>query len=83
MSSSSQANRDPVCVSIEEFLQELEADGRGVLNLVRRDNFVRISFGSLSVEAETLDIGLVRLANAMIDDPIYGPMVMSVLRGRV
>ena len=75
------AGRDPVCLSIEALLRDLESDGKGPLERSDVKDAVCLTFGSLRVEAETYDIALVRLASAMTDDARYCEVLMGALRG--
>jgi hypothetical protein len=79
MKTPSSHGRDPVCQAIEDLLHDLEVDGRGPLHTTSNDGSVRLGFEGIRVEAPTYDIALVRLANAMIDDPKYFEEIREVL----
>jgi hypothetical protein len=80
METPSRPGRDPIYESIESFLLGLEADGKGKLRTTSHEGSVRLDFESMRVEAPTLEIALVRLANVMIDDPRYSKAICDLLR---
>jgi hypothetical protein len=79
-STSSLIERDPVCVSIEALLHDLEVRGKTKLRRIDPGSPVRLTFGSFHAEGVTYDIALIRLATAMMDDSQYCHALMDVLR---
>lgn len=75
------STRDPVCQSIEALLRDLEAEGKGTLEVRADGASVEISFGKFKVVAKDRDIALVRLANLMIDDDRYTSRLIEVIKG--
>jgi hypothetical protein len=77
------AGRDPVSTSIESLLNDLQAQGQGILTRAELGDCVRVSFGDIHAQAMNYDIALVRLASAMIDDTRYNRVLMDTLRDQI
>jgi hypothetical protein len=75
------ASRDPVAVSIEAYLRDLDANGGDSFNWRNVGRQIELSFGTWTARAEQYDIALVRLASAMLDDLRFGPGLMEILEG--
>jgi hypothetical protein len=73
--------RDPVAVSIEEYLRQEAGVGHGPLKMREHPDGVAISFGGVSARGETGDIALVRLARSLLDDQRFAAELMGRLRG--
>ncbi len=80
METSPTPGRDPVCEAIERLLRDLEKCGDGPLEVEEANGFVQLRYGGLAVEAPTLDIALVRLADHMIDSPPHREHICALLR---
>lgn len=77
---SNSADRDPVAAAIEGLLLEMQANGLGSLQTVSRTGMIALSFGEMEAEGRTLDIALVRLANAMMDDEKFSRFLIEALQ---
>lgn len=73
---------DPVAIEIEVHLRKMERAGHGKLKIERIGAEIKVSFGSVALRSETCDLGLVRLAGRILDDPKLGPPLMVAMRGR-
>lgn len=72
--------RDPIAEAIESLLRDMEAEGKGAFTKEDGDEIVQVGFGGVYCEGPTYDIALVRLANALIDDPKYSRAICDILR---
>jgi hypothetical protein len=77
------AGRDPVAIAIETLLCDMQERGMGAVRKTSTAVSVVLHFGELRSEGRTLDIALVRLANAMMDDAKYTRLIMDTLRGQM
>lgn len=73
------AGRDPVSIAIETLLCEMHANGFGSFRKTSSEDSVKVSFGEMRAEGTTLDIALVRLASAMMEDVRYARFLMEAL----
>jgi len=73
------ATRDPVGQRIELCLHKLQAQGQGIFKIEEEKKGVRVSFGGSIAKGLNLDIALVRLAAAMLDDARFAATLMSCL----
>jgi hypothetical protein len=64
-------DRDPVAVAIEALLVEMQSKGMGSIYQKSTTEGIAVAFGDSRAEGKTLDMALVRLANAMMDDVKY------------
>lgn len=72
-------DRDPVAVSIEQFLKEETERGNGQLQTFEDDEGVAVTFGGATAQALSYDLALVRLATVLFDDERYCESLMSRL----
>jgi hypothetical protein len=73
--------RDPVAVSIEEYLLQEASNGSGPLKMREHPDEVTVSFGSVAAHGEIVDIALIRLARVLLDDQRFAAELMDRLRG--
>jgi hypothetical protein len=71
---------DPVAAAVEKQLREMDAEGYGALIVKVKNTEFDLTFGDVAVRAETYDIGLVRLAGALLSHPDCGTVLTSRLR---
>ena len=74
--------RDPVAVAIETLLREMQQSGMGEYTKSSTDHSTTLSFAGMRGEGKTLDVALVRLANAMMDDEKYTRLLIGALQGK-
>jgi hypothetical protein len=72
-------DRDPVAIAIEGLLFEMQNDGIASIRKSSEGDSIVLRFGALRSEGKTLDIALVRLASAMMDDRQYAKLLMEAL----
>jgi hypothetical protein len=72
-------SRDPVCVRIEEFLNDLSTSGADKLERENTASGVVVRFGRMQADSVNYDIALVRLAMQLLDAPEYGARIREVL----
>lgn len=72
-------DRDPVAVSIEEFLKEETQRGGGHLQTVEDDEGVAVTFAGATAQAFSYDLALVRLATVLFEDERYCESLVSRL----
>ncbi len=73
--------RDPVGALVEEQLQELAHANDETFNFsVSNAGWVVATFGSTKVTGETLDVAILRLASALLDDPRFTKGLTRALR---
>src|SRR6266540_137924 len=75
------SGRDPVAVSIEDYLHHEATLGHGRLRLRDETEGVVVSFGEVTARAETYDIALVRIARSLLEDDRFKEPLMERLRG--
>lgn len=73
-------NRDHVAELIEAQLRELARDeGTELLVEICDDGRVGARLAAVSARGENLDIAIIRLANALLDDPPYNELLTHAL----
>lgn len=72
--------RDPVAVSIEDYLQHEAVAGHGPLRMREHPDEVTVSFGTTVVRGETYDIALLRLARVLMEDECFTEALIDRLR---
>jgi len=72
--------RDPVAIAIETLLVEMQMKGMGSIYKKITPLGVQLTFDGVMAEGETLDLALVRLANAMLDKGKYSPLLIETLK---
>jgi hypothetical protein len=75
-----ETDRDPVAVSIEEFLNEESQHGGGPLHTAEDDEGVSVTFDGATAQAPSYDLALVRLATVLFDDERYCEALVSRLQ---
>ena len=72
------ADRDPVAIAIEKLLVDMQTRARSFRKESQADS-VTLHFGDLQSTGPNVDIALVRLANAMMDDPNLMSLLIQTL----
>jgi hypothetical protein len=74
---------DPVAVSIREFLVQKAAESDEEVRIKDAENGVRVEFASLTVQAETFDLAMIRMAKVLLEDERFGAAIVEALRGHM
>jgi hypothetical protein len=72
--------QDPVAVEILASVRDMESVGCATLILDDIDEGVLLTLGDIVVEAEVVDIGLLRLAKALLDHPRFSSAFLDRMR---
>jgi hypothetical protein len=71
---------DPVAAAVEERIHKMQSAGYGELVISKEIDGVCLTFGKCKARGETYEIGLLRLAGAMLDDAVIGNLFMERIR---
>ena len=74
---------DPLAASIREFLVQKAAESDEEVRIKDAANGVLVEFASLTVQAETFDLAMIRMAKVLLEDKRFGAAMVEALRGHM